>query len=154
MLAKRAKIGLSGGMKLTSALLAGFFVLALPGTLSAQALALGDSVSATGVFSYEAPAGLDGARHRRLQLAKSASDKPKNGFAANINVVVQPYLKPLADYVAFNKDQVKKIPMLQNVLIIDEKPFTTVGGLAGTRHGDHRHRRQSRARADVLLLRR
>ena len=60
-------------------------------------------------------------------------DVPKNGFAPNINVVVQKVAKPLAEYVAMNKSQLKSITLLQNVIIIDEKPFQTTTGLAGTR---------------------
>jgi hypothetical protein len=118
-------------MKFTFALLAGFFTLAL-GTVSAQAQALGDTVTAAGVFSYQAPAGWS-IKDTQMSKYKVCFDTPKNGFAANINVVIQPYPKPLADYVAFNKEQLKNVPMLQNVLIIDEKPFTTAGGLSGTR---------------------
>jgi len=100
--------------------------------LSSHAQALGETVSAPGVFSYQAPAGWT-LKDTPMSKYKFSFDTPKNNFAANINVVVQDYPKPLADYVALNKTQIKNIAMLQNVLIVDEKPFTTTAGLQGTR---------------------
>lgn len=118
-------------MKFACGMLAGFFALAW-GTLSAQAQAVGDTVSAPGIFTYQAPPGWT-VKDTAMSKYKICFDTPKNDFAANINVVVQPYPKPLADYVALNKSQIKSVPMLQNVLITDEKPFTTAAGLQGTR---------------------
>ena len=118
-------------MKIAIALLAACLALAW-GTSSGQAQTLGDTVSAPGVFSYQAPAGWS-VKDVAMSKYKVCCDAPKDGVTANINVVVQPYPKSLADYVAFNKEQLKATSALQNVIIVDEKPFTTAGGLAGTR---------------------
>ena len=118
-------------MKFARALLAGLVTLAMA-TLSAQAQAGGDTVSSPGVFSYQAPPGW-AVKDTSISKYKVSFDTPKNNFAANINVVVQSYPKSLADYVDVNKAQIKNIAVLQNVLIVDERPFTTTAGLQGTR---------------------
>jgi hypothetical protein len=125
------------------------FALALVPS-AGRAQDLGETVSAPGVFSYQAPRGWtvkDSSMSKydvcfdtpkdgfAANITKDgfAANITKDGFAANINVVRQAYPKPLADYVDLNKSQIKSIPLLQNVIIIDEKPFQTSGGLTGTR---------------------
>jgi len=118
-------------MKFSAAFLPTLLGLAFA-ILPGKAQDLGATVSQPGVFSYRAPKGW-AVKDSPLSKYKVSFDTPKNNFAANINLVVESYPKPLADYVAANKSSIKSVPFLQNVLIIDEKPFVTAGGLHGTR---------------------
>lgn len=118
-------------MKFSHAFLVGLLGLGFS-IMPGHAQDLGDMVSQADVFSYQAPKGWS-IRDTGMSKYKISFDAPKNSFAANINVVVETYPKPLADYVEFNKSTIKSVPLLQNVLIIDEKPFTTAGGLQGVR---------------------
>jgi hypothetical protein len=110
-----------------------WLLVALLGLLApVHAQELGDVVSAPGQFSYQAPKTWK-VTDSVASKYKLAMDAPKNGFAANINVVIEPYPKPLAEYVELNKQQITTAPIFQNVKVIDEQPFTTVSGLQGTR---------------------
>ena len=103
-------------------------LLMVPG----RAQDLGETVSAPGVFSYQAPKGWV-VKDASISRYKVCVGPPKNNFAPNINVVVQTVAKPLADYVELNKTQLQSTPLFQNLQILDEKPFATSGGVQGTR---------------------
>lgn len=118
-------------MKLSHVFLPGLLSLAFA-IMPGRAQELGDTVSQPGIFSYQAPKGW-AVKDTAISKYKVAFDAPKNNFAANINVVVEPYPKSLSEYVELNKTQLKATPIFQNLQIIDEKPFETSAGVKGTR---------------------
>lgn len=118
-------------MKFNHFILVGLLGLAFA-VLPGHAQDLGETVSQPGIFSYQAPKGWN-VKDTSFSKYKVSYDAPKNGFSANINVVVESYPKSLSDYVELNKTNLKATPLFQNLQIIDEKPFETSSGIKGTR---------------------
>jgi hypothetical protein len=113
--------------------------------------ALGDLVTAPGVFSYHAPKGWS-ITDTSLSTYKIATDVRKNDFAANINIVVQSFPNSLSEYVELNKQQIPSSTTLQNVKFSDQQPFTTASGLQGSAPDGSRHGKKYLHAAGVLLF--
>lgn len=118
-------------MRILAALSLVFFSLACE-ALPGRAADLGPTVVQPGVFSYQAPSGWT-VRDTPLSKYKVSTGTPRNGFAANINIVIEAYAKSLPDYVAANLTAIKGSSLFQNVKVLDQQPFTTSAGLEGTR---------------------
>jgi hypothetical protein len=56
-----------------------------------------------------------------------------NGFAANINVVIETAAVSMNDYVAGSISALKATPALTNVTVVSQQPFQTAAGLDGQR---------------------
>jgi hypothetical protein len=90
------------------------------------------TVVAPGLFSYQAPLGWT-AQDSPISKYKVSFAPPANGFAANINVVIETAAVSLNDYVTGSLSQLKATPMLTNVKVVSQQPFQTAGGLDGQR---------------------
>jgi hypothetical protein len=90
-------------------------------SISSEGQELGDTVSQAGLFSYQAPKGW-AIKSTPMSKYNVAVDAPRNNFAANINVVVEPYPKSLTDYVSLNKETIPSSPYT-HFEIVDEQPF-------------------------------
>jgi hypothetical protein len=107
----------------------GFLLLAFfAGRIHAGA----ETVSAPGVFSYEAPAGWT-VENSAISKNPIARDAPHNGFAANLNVVIEQYPGTLDDYVAANMKAISATPLFVNFNVVEQKSFTTASGVRGAR---------------------
>jgi hypothetical protein len=100
-------------------------------SISSEGQELGDTVSQAGLFSYQAPKGW-AIKSTPMSKYNVAVDAPRNNFAANINVVVEPYPKSLTDYVSLNKETIPSSPYT-HFEIVDEQPFETSTGVKGVR---------------------
>jgi hypothetical protein len=115
----------------SSALTTALF-LTLGFAASVRAQDLGDTVSAPGLFSYQAPKGWV-VKDTSISKYKVCMDAPKNGFAANINVVTESFSGTLAQYVESNKTALKTSPLFSNVVIVNQSAFQTGSGKQGIR---------------------
>jgi hypothetical protein len=105
--------------------------------LSASALAFlparadgGPTVVQPGLFSYQAPPGWT-VQESPVSKYKISLAAPVNGFAANINVVIENAPVSMNDYVTASLNGLKSATALQDVKILSQEPFTTAAGLAG-----------------------
>jgi len=105
----------------------GLFVATLVGRADGP-----QTVVAPGLFSYQAPPGWT-AQDSPISKYKVSFAPPVNGFAANINVVIDKAAMSLNDYVTASLSQLKATPMLVNVKVVSQQPFQTAGGLDGQR---------------------
>jgi len=90
------------------------------------------TVVAPGLFSYQAPSGWT-VKDSPISKYKISFAPPANGFAANINVVIETFAGSLSDYVTGSLNGLKATPVLTNVQVLSQQPFRTAGGIDGQR---------------------
>jgi hypothetical protein len=102
------------------------------GALSSRGDEMGSTVLAKGLFSYQAPPGWSVQQASFSKYPVSAAPR-RNGFAANIDVVIESSPKALGDYVSSSLAAFQSSGALRDMHVVNQRPFLTAAGLDGIR---------------------
>ena len=92
----------------------------------------GPTVLEKGLFSYQAPPGWTVQQENFSKYPVSTAPR-RNGFAANIDVVIARNSQSLDDYVRSTLAALRSSGALRDVRMVERRPFSTAAGLDGLR---------------------
>lgn len=108
-----------------------FALILVAASLSLRA-SPGPTVLAKGLLSYQAPSGW-----RAQDLASSkyqvAVAPVLTGVPTNINIEVDRAAKSMSDYITGSLANLKKLPQIKDLVVVNRNAFKTSAGLDGTR---------------------